>query len=80
MRAKLQRWGNSLAVRISKGIAQDLEVAAGDTVDLRVEDRELVIRPIPVQPPALEDLLSKITPDNLHAEIETGAPRGREAW
>ena len=49
----------------------------GSEIDLDVEDGHLVIKP---RTNKLEDLLSKITPDNIHSEVQTGDPRGRESW
>lgn len=80
MRTKIQKWGNSLGLRIPKSFAEEAEVEAGSEVNLSVEDGELVIRPIRKPKYRLADLLRKVTPDNVHEEIETGDPVGREIW
>jgi antitoxin MazE len=80
MRTKIQKWGNSLALRIPKSFAEEAEVEAGSRVDLSVTDGQLVIRPVRSQRFELHALLAGVKEENLHAEIPTGEPTGREAW
>ncbi len=80
MQTKIQKWGNSLAIRIPKAFGKEAHVANGTPVALSVEDGKIVIAPH-VQPEyRLEDLLKGITTKNIHAEVETGSPVGREVW
>jgi antitoxin MazE len=79
MKAKVQRWGNSLAIRIPKAYAADLRVEAGSVVDLDVLEAKLVVTPEPVVP-SLDALLARVTPDNVHGETDVGPAVGREAW
>lgn len=79
MRAKAQRWGNSLAVRIPKAIAEQAGVGENDELDIEVVDRAIRVKPCR-RPPSLSDLLERITPDNLHEELDFGKPQGRESW
>jgi antitoxin MazE len=79
MKAKVQRWGNSLAIRIPKAYAADLRVEAGSVVDLDVLEAKLVVTPEPVVP-SLDALLAQVTPENVHAETDVGPAVGREAW
>lgn len=69
MKARVQKWGNSLAIRIPRPFAEDLGVAQGTEVDLSVEDHELVVRPTLAVRVSLAELLERITDDNLHDEI-----------
>ncbi len=80
MQTKIQKWGNSLGLRIPKAFAEQVGVEAGSDVDLSVEDGELIVRPQPSRRYALEELLQSVTAQNVHREIETGEPVGREAW
>jgi len=80
MRTKIQKWGNSLALRIPKSFAEEAEVEAGSRVDLSVTDGQLVIRPVRSPRSELHLLLAGVKEENLHAEISTGEPTGREAW
>ena len=80
MRVRVQKWGNSLALRIPKPFAEDAGVRAGTSVDLSVTEGRLVASPIRRPKPRLEDLLAGITKANLHAEVCTGPAVGREIW
>jgi mRNA interferase MazF len=55
------------------------KVAAGTAVDIAVERDQLVVRPVR-QRYRLRDLLKEIDARNLHAEIASGSPVGREVW
>ena len=80
MQTKLQKWGNSLGLRIPKSFAAEVGVEAGSDVDLSVRSGELRVRPARPQRLSLAALLRKVTRRNLHAGVETGKPVGREAW
>ena len=79
MRTKIQKWGNSLAVRIPKPFAEGAGFQPSTEVEVFLEDGEL--RVAPVRPRwELSQLLSKVTKRNRHAEVETGPMAGREVW
>ena len=78
MRATVSRWGNSLGLRIPRGLAEDAGLIEGSAIDLRVENGRLIVEPVAVE--SLESLLAKVTPKNLHDELLIDAPRGREVW
>lgn len=80
MRVRVQKWGNSLALRIPKPFAADASVKAGTVVDVSVSKGRLVAAPVRVRRARLKDLLDKVTKANLHDEVDTGAQVGREAW
>ena len=77
MRTKIQKWGNSLAVRIPKPIAQDLGITSESDVEMSVQDGTLVLAPARRQY-SLEELVDGITAANRHDEIDLGPPMGRE--
>jgi antitoxin MazE len=80
MKTTIQRWGNSLAVRIPKTLAQETAFSEGDKVDLRADDDRIVLeRPHPKHY-RLSDLLAGVTKANRHAPVDFGPPAGREAW
>jgi antitoxin MazE len=79
MNATIQKWGNSLALRIPKSVAQQIRVGEGDDVELRVDARGLVVRPARRRY-RLAELLKKITAANRHRETDWGKPAGEEAW
>lgn len=80
MRTKIQKWGNSLAVRIPKAFVREAHVAYGTSVDLLVDDGKIIIDPHVEPEYRLEDLLTEVTKRNLHTEVDTGAAVGREVW
>ena len=80
MRTRVQRWGNSLAVRIPKSFAEEVGLQDDSPVNLRLSQGRLVLELSAPRPPRLEDLLSRVRKSNLHAEFDTGPAQGREAW
>ena len=80
MRARIQRWGNSLAVRIPRPFADQLGLVQDSDVDIRLEPGELVVRPVAAPRYALDELLAGITDENLHREVDTSDPQGNEIW
>ena len=80
VQTRIQRWGNSLGLRIPSAFAQEAGVGAGSEVDLSLEGGDLVIRPARRRTYQLKDLLRRVTAKNVHGEVETGRPAGREIW
>ncbi len=80
MKVNVQKWGNSLAIRIPKAFAEETRIQLGTAVDLSVQDNTIVIKSISDNEVTLQELLSQITDDNQHREIDTGAPIGKETW
>lgn len=78
MKGQVAMWGNSLAVRIPKAIAEEAQLREGDTIDLASQQPGTVqIRLLP-QVPTLEELVAEITPGNRHGEVHSGRAVGRE--
>lgn len=77
MLAKAQKWGNSLAVRLPKNVADECGITADSAVEVYRENDSIVIKPVKKQI-LLETLLAQVTPENLHSEVVTGKPRGKE--
>ncbi|MGV3662356.1 MAG: AbrB/MazE/SpoVT family DNA-binding domain-containing protein [Prosthecobacter sp.] len=71
MTAIIQRWGSSLALRIPMALAREVCMKEGDVVTLEQGELGLMIKPSPKRF-TLDDLLAKITPENLHAAVEWG--------
>lgn len=78
MSTVIAKWGNSLAVRIPRHLADRTALAEGTPVEISAEDGALVIRPQPIATYQLDDLLSSITPENLHTEVDSGTAVGHE--
>ena len=81
MKGKISRWGNSLAVRIPKSVAEELGISENGNVEIRVADGSILVEPVAKNDiPSLEELVAGITEENRHAETDWGAPAGREVW
>lgn len=80
MISKVQKWGNSLAVRIPRGFARDTGLEEGAQVDMKIEAGEIRIRPIRRPRYRLDELVAAITPENVHGEVDYGPGVGGEAW
>ncbi|HZX11103.1 MAG TPA: AbrB/MazE/SpoVT family DNA-binding domain-containing protein [Acidobacteriota bacterium] len=80
MVTKIQKWGNSLGLRIPKSFAKEIGVKEGCSVNILLEDDQLVIRPLQKEKYQLSDLLSLVRKENIHKEISTGDAVGREVW
>ena len=80
MKTRVQKWGNSLALRIPKSFASEVGFQKETPVEVSLADGKLVITPVSPPKPTLKQLLAKITKDNLHGEVETGPAAGNEVW
>ena len=75
------KWGNSLALRLPKHVADDLGLTTGTAMAVDVEGGRLVAKPVGRRPrPKLADLVAAITPKNRHAAADWGAAVGNEVW
>ncbi len=80
MRVHIQRWGNSLALRIPKPFAEEADVWEGTVVDLSLAEGKLIAVPQVKERFTLKQLLREVTKDNLHTDVDFGGPAGREIW
>jgi antitoxin MazE len=80
MKTRVQKWGNSLALRIPRSFAVEAGLREDGPVELSLERGRLVIRPLPEESLTLEELLRGITEENLHGEWDTGPAVGKEVW
>src|SRR5437868_2550255 len=79
METKVQKWGNSLGVRIPRSLAMEAHLKPGTAVEISAEADAIVIRPVNRPRYSLAELLRGVTRANLHEELEFGGPMGREA-
>lgn len=80
MNTKVSRWGNSLALRLPKGLAASHNIFQDSNVEIIENDNGLLIRPSIPATYVLEDLLEMITDENCHSQVSTGSPKGVESW
>lgn len=79
MQRQVQKWGNSLAIRIPKPIAVELGLGQNSAITVSVVAGKLIVEPVK-STYALADLLAQVKPENLHGEIETGQGLSNEVW
>ena len=80
MRARVQKWGNSLAVRIPKSLAVESQLGQNTLLEMSLEAGKIILVPVPQPKITLEQLLESVTSDNLHRETETGDAIGQKIW
>ena len=80
MKTRVQKWGNSLALRIPKAIALEAGLTADAAVDVRLHEGKVIVEALVADAYTLSKLLDAVTAENIHAEIDTGPTVGNEAW
>lgn len=80
MLTKVQKWGNSLALRIPKAFAQDAQLEQDSIVEISLVDGQIIITPVEAPGWTLDELLAGITEKNIHPEVDAGPAVGSEAW
>ena len=75
MQTVVQKWGNSLGLRIPSLWAKDNNVRSGSKIEVIVEKGKITILP---QKKSLDDMLAMVTPENIHSEVSTGNAVGKE--
>ncbi len=80
MRVKVQKWGNSIALRIPKSFALETSLKYGSVVNLSLHNGKLIVEPVAPEEYKLENLLSEVKETNIHASPSDDAPLGKEVW
>jgi antitoxin MazE len=82
MITKVQKWGNSQGLRVSKALLSDVEIDVGDAVNVAVRDGTLVVTPLRRVRGGhdLRELVKRIPKDYAPKELDWGPPVGREVW
>jgi len=80
MKTRIQKWGNSLALRIPKYIAEEAGLYKDGSVELTLLEGRMLVTPEPSEVPALEQLIAGMNAENLHYEVDSGKPAGNEVW
>ena len=78
MEAIVQKWGNSLGLRIPNLIVRELSLKNGSIVDINENGKEIIIKPL--QKATLSEILNAVNENNTHNEIDWGKPVGKEIW
>ena len=66
----MQKWGNSLGIRIPNLIVREFSLKNGSVVNINDNGNEIVIKP--VKKSRLSEMLDKIDDQNLHPEVDWG--------
>jgi len=80
MTTRVQKWGNSLAIRIPRAFAEELGVREDSPINLKLQEGTMVVSAQTAKIPTLEELVAGITEENRHPELDWGPPVGREVW
>lgn len=80
MNVHVQKWGNSLALRIPHVFAKQTHLRQGSTLDFFLEENKLILKPIRTRKYSLNKLLLGINKKNIHTEQDFGSPQGKEIW
>jgi antitoxin MazE len=79
MKVRIQKWGDSLAIRIPNVYAYEAKINEDTEVDFSLVWGKLMITPLPPREYNLEKMLRAVTPENVHGESDMGATRGGES-
>jgi antitoxin MazE len=82
MTTKVQRWGNSQGLRLSRQILEDARISVGDEVDVLVQDGTIMIAPVRRVrgKHSLRQLVARMPKDYKAEEVDWGRPVGKETW
>jgi antitoxin MazE len=80
MRVSVQKWGNSLALRIPKSFAIESKIAKGSSVDLSLVEGKIIVSLATSKQYKLKELLAGVSKENIHQEVSTGKTSGKEVW
>ena len=82
MITKIQKWGNSQGLRLSKAVLSDADIDVGDAVDVAVRDGTVTITPVRRVRGGqdLHALVRRIPKGHKPGALDWGPPVGREAW
>ena len=80
MLTKVQTWGNGLALRIPKALAVDAHLENDSMVGVSFVEGQIIVTPVVPVEYSLDELLSGVTKDNIHREVDTGIAVEKEVW
>jgi antitoxin MazE len=82
MITKIQKWGNSQGLRLSKDLLSDADIDVGDAVDVAVHKGVLIVTPLRRVRGGhdLRELVGRISKQYKPGELAWGPPVGREVW
>ena len=76
----IRKWGNSLAVRFPQSLLAQINLQVDGKVEISLDEGRIILSPVKKPKYTLDELLTQITPESLHDEIDFGKPVGKEVW
>ena len=80
MLTKIQKWGNSFAIRIPKAFASEVRIEKDSVIELSLIDNQIILKPVNISKYSLKQLLSGVSKNNIHSETDTVEACGNEVW
>ncbi len=82
MLLKVQRWGNSQGLRLTKALLNEAGIHVGDEVNVSVQNGRIIVEPVSCirRKYDLETLLSQMPEEYQPEELDWGPPTGKEIW
>ena len=80
MHTKVQKMGDSLVIRIPKTFASKAHLESNTPVEISIVEGNIIVAPTSASNWTLDEMLANITKDNIHDEVATGSPIGKEIW
>ena len=80
MYATIQKWGNSQAVRLPKGILEEADMHENDQVEIKADNDCIIIKRINKKHLTLKERLAEYDGDYKCSEMDTGEAQGKEVW
>lgn len=80
MNTTVQKWGNSLALRIPSSLAKDVHLQRGSVVEVAIVKGKMIVKPKKVRTYSLAKLLKAVNKSNRHSEVDWGKNTGQETW
>jgi antitoxin MazE len=79
---KVQKWGNSQGIRLSRQVLAEADIDVGDSVDLEVHEGAIVVKPVRRlrRRHDLRELARRVPEGYEPQELDWGPPVGREVW
>jgi antitoxin MazE len=78
--SKVQKWGNSQGLRLSKQVLDLADISVGDAVEIVVQSQQIVVKKVARPKYDLAELVARIPKEYRAKEVDWGSPRGKEAW
>ncbi len=80
MEVRIQKWGNSQGLRLTKHILESAKMEVGDDLEIVVENEEIILKKKKKNKYVLEELVARMPKDYVRKEEDFGKVVGKEEW